>query len=239
MDKDVDILKTWYRSIRTHYTSLVHRKSGDGTSKLTERDHWILLEAWNFAWLRVHVVEVKKKTTVSMKEKIAGEPSVEDVDDDQRKVKSFSIRSPSKSATPLSSYSTDHSSSSTKPTPGPPQTSRTPAQCGSLCLSSGLQLSSRTCLCGGCRVWVQGQMTELQPMQMTTVVREPASPALFATATTSTHTQSAEPPLNLSSFVSNSIDMCETSLDRTVAILDDCMDQEKELYHCARNTQEV
>lgn len=63
MDKDVDILKAWYRSIRTRFTRLVHRKSrsGDSSSELTERDRWILQ---NFAWLRVHVVEVKKKTTV-------------------------------------------------------------------------------------------------------------------------------------------------------------------------------
>ena len=60
---DNDILKTWYRSIRTRYTRLVHRKSGDGASDLTERDRWILQ---NFAWLRVHVVEVHKKTTVSV-----------------------------------------------------------------------------------------------------------------------------------------------------------------------------
>lgn len=63
MDKDVDILKTWYRSIRTRFTRLMHRKSGDGSGELTERDRWILQ---NFAWLNVHVVEVKKKTTVSV-----------------------------------------------------------------------------------------------------------------------------------------------------------------------------
>lgn len=63
MGKDVQILKTWYRSIRTRFTRLVHRKSGDGASELTERDQWILT---NFAWLRVHVVEVQKKTTVSV-----------------------------------------------------------------------------------------------------------------------------------------------------------------------------
>lgn len=63
MDKDVDILKTWYRSIRTRFTRLMHRKSGDGSGELTERGRWILK---NFAWLRVHVVEVKKKTTVSV-----------------------------------------------------------------------------------------------------------------------------------------------------------------------------
>ncbi|KAL5018048.1 hypothetical protein ScPMuIL_003770 [Solemya velum] len=80
MDKDVDILKTWYRSIRTRYTRLVHGQSGDGASELTERDRWILQ---NFARLRVQVVEVKKKTTLIMKEKIADEASLEDVDDDQ------------------------------------------------------------------------------------------------------------------------------------------------------------
>ena len=63
MNKDVAILKTWYRSIRTRYTRLVHKKSGDGASDLTERDRWIL---HNFAWLKVHVVEAKRKTTVSV-----------------------------------------------------------------------------------------------------------------------------------------------------------------------------
>ena len=61
--KDVLILKTWYRSIRSRFTRLNKKKSGDGTSELTERDHWILT---NFAWLNEHVVEVKKKTTVSV-----------------------------------------------------------------------------------------------------------------------------------------------------------------------------
>ena len=32
---DVVVLKTWYRSIRTRYTRLEHRKSGDGASELT------------------------------------------------------------------------------------------------------------------------------------------------------------------------------------------------------------
>ena len=63
LDKDTAVLKTWYRSIRTRYTRLEHTKSGDGTSELTERDRWILQ---NFAWLKPHVVEVKRKTTVSV-----------------------------------------------------------------------------------------------------------------------------------------------------------------------------
>ena len=63
MDKDVAILKTWYRSIYTRYTRLVHKKSGDGASEFTERDRWIIQ---NFAWLKPHVFEVKKKTTVSV-----------------------------------------------------------------------------------------------------------------------------------------------------------------------------
>ncbi|XP_062588499.1 uncharacterized protein LOC134250165 [Saccostrea cucullata] len=75
LGKDVKTLKTWYRSIRTRYTRLLHRKSGDGASELTERDRWILQ---NFAWLKVHIFEIKKKTTVSMKEKIASTKSTED-----------------------------------------------------------------------------------------------------------------------------------------------------------------
>ena len=63
LDKDTAVLKTWYRSIRTRYTRLEHTKSGDGASELTERDRWILQ---NFAWLKPHMVEVKRKTTVSV-----------------------------------------------------------------------------------------------------------------------------------------------------------------------------
>uniref|UniRef100_K1PYZ7 MADF domain-containing protein n=1 Tax=Magallana gigas TaxID=29159 RepID=K1PYZ7_MAGGI len=82
MDKNMDILKTWYRSIRTRFTRLMHRKSGDGSGELTERDRWILQ---NFAWLNFHVVEVKKKTTVSMRDKISAASSVEDVNDEFEK----------------------------------------------------------------------------------------------------------------------------------------------------------
>ena len=63
MEKDVQILKTWYRSIRTRFGRLLHRKSGDGATEITERDHWILK---NFDWLKSHVFEVQKKTTVSV-----------------------------------------------------------------------------------------------------------------------------------------------------------------------------
>lgn len=61
--KTVAILKTWYRSIRTRYTRLVHTKSGEAAAELTERDRWILR---SFAWVKPHVAEVKKKTTVSV-----------------------------------------------------------------------------------------------------------------------------------------------------------------------------
>lgn len=64
MDKDTDVLKTWYKSIRTRFTRLIHRKSGDGATELTERDNWILQ---NFTWLKDHVFEMKKKPTVSVR----------------------------------------------------------------------------------------------------------------------------------------------------------------------------
>ncbi|WAR19146.1 hypothetical protein MAR_000984 [Mya arenaria] len=72
MEKDADILKSWYRSIRTRFTHLVHRKSWDGAADLTGRDRWILT---NFTWLRA-----KKKATASRK---AVADSIDDGNDDQ------------------------------------------------------------------------------------------------------------------------------------------------------------
>ena len=49
MEEDVQMLKTWYRSIRTRFTRLMHKKSGDRASEMTERDRWICA---NFGWLK-------------------------------------------------------------------------------------------------------------------------------------------------------------------------------------------
>lgn len=62
--------------------------------------------------------------------------------------------------------------------------------------------------------WVQGQMTELQPM--TTVVREPSPAALSTRPTTSTVTQSVEPPLSLSKIIGDTIGIPDTSLESEI-----------------------
>ena len=77
MGRDTQTLKTWYKSIRTRYTKLIHRKSGDGATELTERDNWILQ---NFTWLRDHVAEVKKKPMVSIKQKLEARGAVDNTD---------------------------------------------------------------------------------------------------------------------------------------------------------------
>lgn len=58
-------------------------------------------------------------------------------------------------------------------------------------------------------VWVQGQMTELQPM----------TTASSARATTSTPNQSEQPSFNLSNLVNESTEMCDTSLHRAISDL--------------------
>lgn len=41
MDKDVDILKIWYRFICICFICFMYRKFGDGFGELIERDCWI------------------------------------------------------------------------------------------------------------------------------------------------------------------------------------------------------
>lgn len=66
LGKDVEIIKTWYSSIRTRYGRLKKTRSGapdEELTELTERDSWILCE---FSFLQPHIIEVKKRTTVSV-----------------------------------------------------------------------------------------------------------------------------------------------------------------------------
>lgn len=63
MNKDMDMLQIWYRSLRTRYGRLLKKTSGDGAAEFTERDQWILAQ---FAFLRAHIYDVKKRTTVSV-----------------------------------------------------------------------------------------------------------------------------------------------------------------------------
>ncbi|KAL5020107.1 hypothetical protein ScPMuIL_002999 [Solemya velum] len=97
---------------------------------------------------------------------------------------------------------------------------RPPAQCGSISLSSGLQLSSRTVCVGVAESRLADADNDGGPWTFS------ARPIRHSS--TSTLTQSAEPSLNFLSLVNNSIDMCETSSNRAVATLDDCMNQKKE-----------
>lgn len=63
MGIDVLILKTWYSSLRTRYGRLKKFRSGQEDPELTERDAWILR---CFDFLRPHIVEVQKRTVVSV-----------------------------------------------------------------------------------------------------------------------------------------------------------------------------
>ena len=53
----------WYTSLRTRYTKLRKKKSGDGAPELTERDQWLLD---NFSFLSPFTYEVRKSTLVSV-----------------------------------------------------------------------------------------------------------------------------------------------------------------------------
>ena len=63
--KPVVLLKTWYASMRSRYGRLSKKKSGDGATQaeMTERDIWINRK---FDFLRSHIYEVQKRTTVSV-----------------------------------------------------------------------------------------------------------------------------------------------------------------------------
>lgn len=63
MDKDVTLLKTWYSSLRTRFGRLRKFSSGQGPPEMTERDLWIIR---SFEFLKPHIIEVPKRTLVSV-----------------------------------------------------------------------------------------------------------------------------------------------------------------------------
>jgi hypothetical protein len=44
MDKNPELLKIWFKSLRDNHTRLLKKKSGDGARELTERDEWVKLK---------------------------------------------------------------------------------------------------------------------------------------------------------------------------------------------------
>ena len=63
MDKDVNELKVWYKSLRTRFGRLKKMPSGSGTQEFSERDKWILQK---LKFLRPHIADVSKRTAVSV-----------------------------------------------------------------------------------------------------------------------------------------------------------------------------
>jgi hypothetical protein len=63
MEKDLEMIMTWYRSIRTRFGRLKKLPSGSGTSELTERDQWVLTQ---FEFLRPFISEVRPRVTLSV-----------------------------------------------------------------------------------------------------------------------------------------------------------------------------
>ena len=64
MGKTSETLQIWYRSLRMRYGRLLKKKSGQGATELTERDQWVLAQ---FAFLKTHIYEVKRRTVVSVR----------------------------------------------------------------------------------------------------------------------------------------------------------------------------
>ncbi|OWF34943.1 hypothetical protein KP79_PYT23532 [Mizuhopecten yessoensis] len=75
LGKEVVLLTVWYRSIRTRYGKVARPKSGAGTGDRTERDIWIMDK---FDFLKSHIYEVRPRTLVSLKAKLAAQTSVDD-----------------------------------------------------------------------------------------------------------------------------------------------------------------
>ena len=63
MQKEEALLKTWYTSLRTRYGRLRKFCSGQEPPEMTERDLWIIR---SFEFLKPHIVEVPKRTLVSV-----------------------------------------------------------------------------------------------------------------------------------------------------------------------------
>ncbi|XP_028408166.1 uncharacterized protein LOC114530749 [Dendronephthya gigantea] len=66
MNKTVDMLKGWFRSLRDTHTRLDKKKSGDSAPNLTEREQWILSK---FAFLKT-VTRHRPEPMQSVKETI-------------------------------------------------------------------------------------------------------------------------------------------------------------------------
>ena len=61
---DVDVLRTWYKSLRTRLGKLTQKQSGEGHAERTDRDKWIL-ERLDFLVKHIHRVQGKKGAGVS------------------------------------------------------------------------------------------------------------------------------------------------------------------------------
>jgi hypothetical protein len=63
LGKEVQMIKVWYKSIRTRFGRLKNKPSGTGDDELTERDHWILTSC---DFLRGHIFAVRQRTVQSV-----------------------------------------------------------------------------------------------------------------------------------------------------------------------------
>ncbi|XP_013386501.1 uncharacterized protein LOC106155992 [Lingula anatina] len=64
MGKDSEILKIWYKSIRTRYGKLMKKQSGQADQELTDRDRWVIS---NLQFLQIHIERVHRRTLVNLK----------------------------------------------------------------------------------------------------------------------------------------------------------------------------
>ena len=63
MERDITILKVWYKSLRTRYGRLRKMPSGSGLQDITERDKWILA---SFDFLSPYIAEMPRRQLVSV-----------------------------------------------------------------------------------------------------------------------------------------------------------------------------
>ncbi|XP_046342453.2 uncharacterized protein LOC124123203 [Haliotis rufescens] len=78
MGVNVDELKIWYTSLRTRFTKLKKKKSGDGAPDHSERDQWVLD---NFSFLAPFTYEVKKRTLLKSKLLLPSDTTPDPIDD--------------------------------------------------------------------------------------------------------------------------------------------------------------